>query len=374
MRKPRRHGKRTDQFCIHNHDTFICGRNKRGRCKQCVAEGKKRSYIPHPRKPQRFCRKGHDKNKTGRRKDGRCSKCCRDYDRIDSTKDSRFKKICINGHNIAKVGRDKWGVCKQCRRDYSNKYRKEHYIPHPWQTKQFCVHGHDTHIVGRNKRNVCKQCVRDYANAYKRKHRKESRIKSLRYYQTHKNEIRKKRKKNQKRKKKYMKIYRQENKERIRRQTEKYLKEHPELLQLWKLNYRIKHKKEIAERTLVYVAKRYKNDPLFKLTRILRHRLYMALKGNFKNGSAVRDLGCAIPFFKKYIEKKFYGKMTWKNWGKYWQLDHIVALWKFDLTNRKQFFKAINYKNMQPLTVKDHKIKSAKEAKERHKLEKKYAK
>jgi hypothetical protein len=72
---------------------------------------------------------------------------------------------------------------------------------------------------------------------------------------------------------------------------------------------------------------------------------------------------CSIKYFKRYIEKKFYGGMTWNNYGKYWQLDHVVSLWKFDLTNRKQFLKAVNYKNIQPLTIPDHKKKTALEVK-----------
>jgi hypothetical protein len=57
--------------------------------------------------------------------------------------------------------------------------------------------------------------------------------------------------------------------------------------------------------------------------------------------------------------------MTWDNWGKIWELDHIVPLWKFDLTNREQFLKADNYTNLQPLTIEDHKKKTANEATER---------
>ena len=64
---------------------------------------------------------------------------------------------------------------------------------------------------------------------------------------------------------------------------------------------------------------------------------------------------------KPYIESKFYGDMTWDNWGTVWELDHIVALHLFDLTNRKQFLKAINYKNLQPLTKSDHLKKTLKE-------------
>jgi hypothetical protein len=129
--------------------------------------------------------------------------------------------------------------------------------------------------------------------------------------------------------------------------------------------YNKKNKIKLRKHQTKYTRERKHKNVIFKLTSSLRTRLYIALKHNSKVGSAVRDLGCTIEFFKKYISKKFYGKMTWKNWGPYWHLDHIVPLWKFDLTNRKQLLKAFHYTNYQPLTVKAHRSKSAKETSER---------
>jgi hypothetical protein len=112
-----------------------------------------------------------------------------------------------------------------------------------------------------------------------------------------------------------------------------------------------------------YESKRRKNDVYYLLVCNLRNRLRTAIKRGYKAGSAVRDLGCTIKFFKTYTEKKFYGRMTWKNWGPYWELDHIKALCLFDLSDRKQFLKAFNYKNMQPLTIPDHDKKTVKDLK-----------
>ncbi len=96
----------------------------------------------------------------------------------------------------------------------------------------------------------------------------------------------------------------------------------------------------------------------FNLSRRLRNRLYIAIKSKQKVGSAIRDLGCSITFLKKYIASKFYENMTWSNWGKVWQLDHIEELHTFDLTDRKQFLKAVHYTNLQPLTITDHQKKT----------------
>lgn len=124
------------------------------------------------------------------------------------------------------------------------------------------------------------------------------------------------------------------------------------------------HKKEIIQRNNEREKERMKIDPIYKLAKQLRHRLREAIKHNYKTGSSVKDLGCSLDFLKQYIEYKFYNKMAWNNWGPCWELDHIVALWKFDLTDREQLLKAVNYKNLQPLTIEDHTKKSIRDRRE----------
>ena len=87
----------------------------------------------------------------------------------------------------------------------------------------------------------------------------------------------------------------------------------------------------------------------YRMKGILRHRLYLAIKGKFKGGSAVRDLGCSIEFFLQYIEDRFKSPMSWDNWGKIWEIDHIISLSHFNLSNRDELLKACHYTNQQPL-------------------------
>jgi len=95
----------------------------------------------------------------------------------------------------------------------------------------------------------------------------------------------------------------------------------------------------------------------------LRSRLYQAIKKNQKVGSAVRDLGCSIEFFKEYIAARFQRGMTWNNWGKIWEIDHIEPLCSFDLEDCEQFLKAVHYTNLQPLLIEDNKKKSIEDKK-----------
>jgi len=109
------------------------------------------------------------------------------------------------------------------------------------------------------------------------------------------------------------------------------------------------NREEIIQREMKY----RENNPLAKLRHILRSRFKRALNGNYKNGSAIRDLGCSIEFLKSYLENKFAIGMSWENYGE-WHIDHIMPLASFDLTDRDQVKQACHYTNLQPLWAEDN--------------------
>jgi Prasinovirus endonuclease VII len=227
---------------------------------------------------------------------------------------------------------------------YNPKQKHEYYIRHKSKIlKRFKKYQQ------KNKRKLALK-----AKAHYIKNRKKALAYRRRYYKKNAAKIKAKerirQRKNKRKISKQRRRFRDKNKERVAKQRRKHYK---------------KYKKQIIKKQVMRDRKRLKTDIQFKISKDLRRRLNLAIKGNFKAGSAVLDLGCTIVFLKKYIEKKFYGNMTWENWGTVWELDHKKALWKFDLTNRKQFLKAVNYKNLQPLTISDHRKKTAKETKER---------
>lgn len=184
--------------------------------------------------------------------------------------------------------------------------------------------------------------------------------------------------------KEYNKIKYKNNREEIRKATRARNKENPipnrERVKKWKeenpdkvrinhKRYYARHKKEILERRRDTHRKYRKNNPdkvrkwrlkdnsklSTRVSNNLRSRLRTALKGNYKSGSAVRDLGCAIDEFRKYIEGLWTPGMSWENYGKFgWHIDHIVPLSSFDLTDREQFLKACHYTNLQPLWAEDN--------------------
>lgn len=164
----------------------------------------------------------------------------------------------------------------------------------------------------------------------------------------------------------------------VARQGKKWRADNPDRLteinQLWYLEnkehadnrskmYRQNHRDYIRKYQLEYELNRIKTDLQFKLTKLLRTRLAIAIKNNQKVGSAVRDLGCSVDFLKQYLESKFLPGMSWSNhgFGTYkWHIDHIIPLDSFDLTDRKQLLNACHYTNLQPLWQEDNLRKGSK--------------
>ena len=120
--------------------------------------------------------------------------------------------------------------------------------------------------------------------------------------------------------------------------------------------YYSKHAQERINYAVKYIRTRRHTDFAFRLRSNLSRRLRHALKNNSKKSSVLKYLGCSIDNFKKYIENKFEYGMSWKNYGE-WQLDHIVPLSKFDLTDEQQLMIALHYSNHQPLWNKENIVK-----------------
>lgn len=112
-----------------------------------------------------------------------------------------------------------------------------------------------------------------------------------------------------------------------------------------------------------YNSNKWRTELQYRMTVIIRGRLNIALRRrkSKRSGSAIRDLGCSVLDFRQYIESQFYGDMSWDNWGAEWQLDHRMPLSSFDLSDREQFLAACHFSNYQPLSIADHKRKTADE-------------
>ena len=168
--------------------------------------------------------------------------------------------------------------------------------------------------------------------------------------------------------------------------SKKYYQEHPEQIAIYWAKYYDGHKEEVAEYNKWYRETHkeeiqqnrdeHKEDkkvynrwydrniscydqltPEQKIPKLLRTRLLHALAGEFKNGSAVADLGCTIPELKIHLESKFQPGMTWDNYGlgpDRWHIDHVFPMSAFNLVDRQHLILVCHYLNLQPLWAKDN--------------------
>ena len=116
-------------------------------------------------------------------------------------------------------------------------------------------------------------------------------------------------------------------------------------------------KKEVIENRRVYFRayekERKKVDVNYKIIKLLRSRIWRALKKNVKSNSTMKLTGCTVEQLKKYIESKFEDGMSWDNYGT-WHVDHIIPCAQFDLSNPEQQKICFHYTNLQPMWGEDN--------------------
>jgi hypothetical protein len=204
-----------------------------------------------------------------------------------------------------------------------------------------------------------KQQQKEYHKKYYQEKQEKIKQKSKEYYEKNKDGIIKEYKKNNN---EQIKLYNKEHSKKYR-----YSEKREELLEKkrkyhWKNREQILDKKrnyskrpEIKNRVNKKNKQSYYNNIQYKLKTLIRSRLRLAIKDNFKSGSSIKNLGCTIDEFIVYLENQFKEGMTWENHSlKGWHIDHIKPLCQFDLSDPKQLAEACHYKNLQPLWCHDN--------------------
>ena len=79
-----------------------------------------------------------------------------------------------------------------------------------------------------------------------------------------------------------------------------------------------------------------------------------------KSYISVEYLGCSIDKLERWIEYQFNENMSWENYGSYWEIDHVLPVSKFDLTNEQNIYQCFNWRNLQPLEARENIRKSNK--------------
>jgi len=176
--------------------------------------------------------------------------------------------------------------------------------------------------VKSGKRSRCKECRHEEGVRY----RKQNPNNGRNYY-----------KNNREKQREYGRRYYQENRDYLKSKTKAYRRDN-------------KEKRNAKEN------ERFATDLQYRLTKNIRTRLRKCVKRGFKAGSS-SEMGCTGLEFKEYIESLFWPNMTWDNYGKEWELDHVSPLSKSDLCSRDSFLAANHFTNVQPLWKDDNENK-----------------
>ena len=158
----------------------------------------------------------------------------------------------------------------------------------------------------------------------------------------------------------YNKEYNKNNNIKRRKHAKEWKEENKERVNKYMLSYIDKNKQTIYKKSTEYHKKRYNSDPVFKLRRLLRDRIYKTLTTERITFKTKELLGCDFQYLKSYLSFQFTSKMSWENHGTYWEIDHILPCSSFDLTDIEQQKQCFHYTNLQPLTKKDNRMKSNK--------------
>lgn len=145
--------------------------------------------------------------------------------------------------------------------------------------------------------------------------------------------------------------YYNKNKEYYKNYSKEWIKENKDTWEKYLREYRENNREKLNKYDNDWKKEKYQNDINYKLKTNIKTRIVEALnKGNLKKGEKITTyLGCNIEFYKQYLESQFKSEMNWENHGKIWEIDHIRAVSKFDLSIEENIYKAFNYQNTQPL-------------------------
>ena len=162
------------------------------------------------------------------------------------------------------------------------------------------------------------------------------------------------------------------NKEKLCKQSAAWQKANPEKMRAYRQKWiesnkdkNVKAKKDwIKNNPEKYKESRLKEQEKRKtdLCSKIKHNISALMRVAIKKYKAVKTtkasdlLGCSIQEYKLFLENLFEPWMTWENHGshspdgvKRWNIDHIIPLSHFDLTDPEKQKIAFHYTNTRPL-------------------------
>lgn len=153
----------------------------------------------------------------------------------------------------------------------------------------------------------------------------------------------------------YHRDWRKRNREKVCAASKKWRSTNPERQKSASENWRRNNLAHVN----AHERERCKNDPSYRLGKRLRGRVRTAIKNGLgkKRSKTTALVGCSIEFLIGWLEAKFKSGMSWPNYGKVWEVDHIIPCASFDMTDESHQRSCFHYSNLQPLFVTENRKK-----------------
>jgi hypothetical protein len=166
---------------------------------------------------------------------------------------------------------------------------------------------------------------------------------------------------NKKRLNEYSKNYREENKEKVRTKQKEYLKTEKgkEIRKkaLDKYNKSEKRKRDWTrfnnsqkrrDYANKWIKEKARKDLSFRIKRSISASLKKYLREN-KKDKTLSYLSYTIEELVEHLKNQFDEKMSWDNYGSYWEIDHIIPQSIYDFTKEENIKKCWDLRNLRPL-------------------------
>lgn len=155
-------------------------------------------------------------------------------------------------------------------------------------------------------------------------------------------------------------LYKRNNPEKVREGDKRQREKNREKNKLYSKNWKTENPEYMKD----YLRNKRADDPHYRIMHNVGNNVYVCFKrflgGKIEGEHTLDIIGCSWDDLVKRFEEMFYTRadgtpMTLDNYGKGgWEIDHIIPLSSFDLTDKGQLYKAWYYTNLQPLWKEDN--------------------
>lgn len=162
-----------------------------------------------------------------------------------------------------------------------------------------------------------------------------------------------------------LKDYYKNNKDILKEKHKIYREKNKEIISIQRKEYRNREdiKEKIKQKNIDYlpirketIKQKRKTDIDFRMKEVLRSKMQKFLQN--RKTSYVKLVGCSLDFFKKWISYRFDKIMNWDNFGKVWEIDHILPISSFNMNEESHKKICFHWTNLQPLNIKENRNKS----------------